>query len=94
MARTLSGLIDAQAMARKHPDSFDAPKMDELQNLTAGDLVKICRNSERFWVIVTDSSGGFITGLVNNHLISNRLPVGTEIRFPDKSVFDYQKGAA
>lgn len=89
MARVINGLIDAQSMALKHPDTFEAPSIEDLGRLSAGDWVKVCRNNERFWVAVIDVADGFITGKVDNHLISNRIPVGTEIFFRAKNVFEF-----
>ena len=39
----LTKLVDAQAMHREYPETFDAPDAQELAAIKPGDWVKICR---------------------------------------------------
>lgn len=46
----LPSLTDAQEMAKKHPDTFDAPTKQELSVLKKGSIVKVCfDDQERMW---------------------------------------------
>lgn len=84
--RQLDKLTDAQKMAQRYPD-FEAPSDADLDSISPGDVVKICRNRERFWVLVHSVDGNAITGEVNNYLIMNDMPVGTVIKFAKRHVF-------
>jgi hypothetical protein len=84
----LTGLTDAQAMARKHPATFSVPSDNDLEAIGDGTLVKICRNDERFWVQVVAFTAEWLTGEVRNELGSNPdLPLGALINFRRKNVF-------
>ena len=62
--------VDAQQMHKEHPDTFDVPSQDELDNLKIDDSVKVCANhAERFWVTITEINGEKITGLIDNDLL-------------------------
>ncbi len=77
----LCDLVGAVAMHREYPN-FYTPPPERLDRLQSGDVVKICRHSERFWVLVSDTFGSFITGTVNNALIepdNADLLVGTPV---------------
>lgn len=90
----LTGLVDAHAMARKHPSTFSIPPTSDLDTIMDGSLVKICRNNERFWVLVHAREKDRITGEVNNRLVHNPdLPTGTMVTFKWKNVFLVQGGA-
>jgi hypothetical protein len=77
MAKLTANLVDAQAMARAHPNTFDAPAQGELFQIMPGDFVKVCRNNERFWIEVTGRNGDMIVGAVANALVFNRLKTVT-----------------
>jgi len=62
---------DAQKLAKKHPDTFEAPSLDTFDKMIAGDLVKFSTSGDRMWVIVTGFDGDKIVGLLSNN------PVGT-----------------
>jgi hypothetical protein len=64
-------LVDAAAIARAHPNTFEVPTDDDLKGLAPGDAVKVAANSERFWVLLTvvTPAGGMI-GTVDNHLVA------------------------
>jgi hypothetical protein len=59
-------LVDAQAMARAHPYSYDAPSPAALEKLGKGSVVKVCDNWERFWVEVMSRDGDVFIGRVDN----------------------------
>jgi len=84
---------DAQKLAKKHPDTFDAPSLDNLDKLSGGDLVKFSNGYERMWVVVTGFDGDKIVGSLSN------TPVGTPgMKFGDiiemrmKHVYDVDIG--
>ena len=88
-------LVSAEDMARQHPDRFHRPPPVILKIIGVGDIVKVCDNRERFWVVVTHRKGNIITGEVNNHLIHSPLKVGEKIRFHIDNVYDvYSKEVA
>lgn len=88
MGVVLDGLIDAQAMASEHPETFSAPSSLDLSLIESGNPVKICRNDERFWVIVTDISDNTLTGEVNNRLTNNEdLSLGDPIVFEKRHIY-------
>lgn len=79
----LSGLVDAQATVD------DPPTPEELAGIQAGrSIVKICRNDERFWVVVTRVLAKRVVGTVDNHLVYNKdLPAGTEVAFEKRHIY-------
>lgn len=81
-----ASLVDAQERARQYPEAFHLPDIDDLQ---PGMLVKICRNRERFWVLVRKVTGGIIEGYVDNDLIWNSdLRYGTVVSFRACHIYD------
>ena len=55
-----------------------------------GDIVKISRGGERFWVTVT-KPGKEVVGTVDNELIftdKHGLKLGDEVRFPRNQIVD------
>lgn len=61
--------VDAQQMAKEHPDTFSAPSQGELDAIKPLSIVKVCYDKERFWTTVLDVKGGKITGTVDNDLV-------------------------
>lgn len=66
--------IDAQQMAVMHPDTFEAPTLDDLAALKVGDYAKVGAKArsgitERFWCYVVEIDGEKVTGTVNNDLV-------------------------
>lgn len=53
-------LVDAYAMHKKSPDSFDLPT--ETGDIMVGDFVKLATANERAWVKVTRRRGSRFTG--------------------------------
>lgn len=86
--KTTDGLTDAQAMALEYSGTFDAPSPAQLAGVDAECHVKVCRNSERFWVLVTGRSGKKIFGVVCNALLDNPdLPFGAPVCLEERHVY-------
>lgn len=87
--RAVKGLIDAKALAKKHPNTFFVPKDALVKKLKPGDFVKVARNNERFWLRLTGWVGKRWHGTVANHLINNDdLAHGDAIFFTKKNIYD------
>lgn len=88
-------LINAAEMERQHPDTFHRPSDQDLQAIRAGSMIKVCHESERFWVSVTRRKGDVITGTVSNPLLFSPLEFGEKIKFHIDNVFEvYSKEVA
>ena len=61
--------IDAQQLHKDFPGTFKVPPPEALDKLTAGDLVKIAVDSERFWVRIEGVDGEKVAGHVYSDLI-------------------------
>lgn len=77
-------ITNAQEMARKHPVTFQAPGLAELDAVKPGDFVKICvvennKGGERFWIKVLERDHINVTGIVDNVLVDIK-----SLRFGDK----------
>ena len=85
---------DAQLMAVRHPDTFEAPTLEELSRIAVGDYVKICAmDRERFWVQVTGIEGELLTGEVNNQLLMtdfHGLRCGDTVVFERRHVYQVE----
>lgn len=79
--------MDAQAMARETPDTFEAPGTNELNSIKPGSLVKVCDGQERFWVIVRGVKGNTISGEVDNELLGGQYALGELISFEKRNVY-------
>lgn len=87
--------VNAQAMYRKHPTTFYVPGDLELKALKPGCIVKVCYNSERFWVILTAVNTRNLEGRNLNMLTvpgNEHLRVGTKISFHTDNVYDIYAG--
>jgi hypothetical protein len=64
--------VDAQIMAIKHPETFEAPSIEDLNNVEVGNWVKVCheKGQERFWTEVVEKNGEDIIGRVDNDLVN------------------------
>lgn len=83
--------VNAQKMAIKHPDTFEAPTKEELKSIKVGSIVKVNTGNERFWTIVTKVKGQKITATVDNDLVMEEnedLTYGTVINFKKEHVYD------
>ena len=86
--RTVKGLVNARLLAFEF-DNFEVPPDSEIRKLKPGDLVKVTRNSERFWVRVDGYVGRKWHGTVSNKLIRNDdLKTGDAIFFTRKNIYD------
>ena len=79
--------VDAQAMAVKHPKTFEVPSTEELASIEPGCFVKVCTGRERFWVLVTKIRGNIVTGKVDNKLFTVPLRLGQSISFDKKNIY-------
>ena len=89
--RCLAGCVDAQEMHRNHRDTLSAPSNDELLDIKPGDCIKVSRNGERFWILVTSHEGDRIGGTIENKLFFSSLGVGSPIAVRERHVFDIHK---
>ena len=84
----MNDLIDAQEMAQKHPDTFESPSTEELNQIKEGASVKICNGEERFWATVTKISGDKVTADVDNDLLGDYgYNLGDEIEFEKRHIY-------
>jgi len=84
----MNDLIDAQEMAQKHPDTFEAPTTEELNQIKKNSSVKICNGEERFWTKVTKVSGDKVTAEVDNQLLGEYgYDLGDEIEFEKRHIY-------
>lgn len=85
--------IDAQEMALLHPDTFEAPSAEDLAKITVGDYVKVCPGEERFWCKVEeiDHGSGRVMAAVANDLIIYPWPVGEELDFETRHIYQILK---
>ena len=68
-----ANLVDAEEMSTTYPDSFYYP-LDDIEKLKVGDIVKVCDDYERFWVIIEEiRDNGIFVGKVNNGLVGGTL---------------------
>ena len=84
-------LLDAQAQALAHPDTFAAPSASALALLPRPgiDRVKVCDGMERFWVLVRSVDGDRVTGRVDNELLSGQAYAnhGSVISFEKRHIY-------
>lgn len=81
--------VDAQEMAKKHPDTFGCPSQNELSAIKVGYNVKVSYNNERFWVLVKKINGDEVVGQVDNDLVLEQpFSCGNLIRFEKRHVYD------
>lgn len=85
--------VNAQRMAIEHPDSFEAPTLEELAALVVGDVVKVCDNQERFWTVIKElKENDVIVAEVNNNLISGQeFNLGDLIEFKKCHIYAIHK---
>jgi hypothetical protein len=99
------GLIDAFERSLSHPDTFNFPGFDIVEQAKPGHFLKVGAefrdadsewSGERFWVIVRTIEGRGaatrLTGEINNELqctASHGLKLGDMIAFAPQHVLDY-----
>jgi hypothetical protein len=83
-------LVDAEAMARDNPQTFIVPEAARLDAVRPGWYLRVCRNNERFWVIVNRiQNGAFVGGIANRLVFADNLSfnMGTVIRVERRHVY-------
>lgn len=82
-------IIDYQQLHKDFPQTFEVPTQQALDNITKGDLVKICVDNERFWVRVETIQDEKVTGHIYSDLIhtSHGLKANDHIEFEKKNVY-------
>ena len=86
-------LLDAQAMHRKHRNTFEVPSDAELAALRPGDYVKVCAGRERFWVEVDEFDGATIHATVASALVltsEHGLKSGDALAFEPRHVLSVE----
>ncbi len=82
-------LINAAQLAIEHPDTFQRPPADEIQQLAPGCSVKICNGFERFWVVIQEANFPLFVGKLDNYLLfPNGLRFGGRLAFHADNVFE------
>lgn len=88
LPQDISGLVNARALSLEF-DSFDVPSSSEIRKLKTGDLVKVARNSERFWVVIDGYVGRKWFGTIVSVLKRNKdIKRGDCIFFQRKNIYD------
>lgn len=91
-------ITNAQEMARKHPDTFKAPVLAELDAIKPGNFVKICvvennKGGERFWVKVVERDHVNVTGIVDNVLVDIKsFQLGDKIEVKLTDIYSIMEG--
>lgn len=84
---------DAQKLAKKHPDTFEAPNLETFDKLRGGDLVKFSNGGERMWVAVTEFDGDKIVGmLANQPAMTPDMKYGDIIEMKMRHVYSIDEG--
>jgi len=81
-------LVDAQKMKSKYPETFWTPSDSELSDIKIGDIVKVCDDHERFWVIIESISNKEFIGVVDNSLLRDDIRCGDYIKFERRHIYD------
>lgn len=86
---TKYNFINAKQQNILHPKTFEVPTDQELNNLTTGDIVKVCHNDERFWTLIMSVKGNTITASIDNDLIFEQpFERGSVIQFGKENIYD------
>lgn len=83
-------LINAEAMAREHPGTFQIP--DSRGSLVVGDYVKIACEGERFWCVIDEVKDGIYSGEVRNAVFTPGLSLGSKIKFAPANIYQAMRG--
>lgn len=82
---------DAQEMAIKHPETFEAPSKKELESLKPGSYVKVSVMSERFWCEIISIDGENIVARVDNDLVctdEHGISCDDIIKFEKRNIYN------
>ena len=78
---------DAQKCAECF-ETFEAPTMQELENLKVGEFVKVAHSGQRFWTIIRVINGEKILAEVNNILLEpHPFKCGQAISFKKRNIY-------
>jgi len=89
----IEGLSDAKKLSEKHT-SFDRPSQADLRRIGVGDYVQVCRNGERFWLLVTGYVGKRWHGQICNRLYNNQdLKQGDRIFFMKRHIYNVRESS-
>lgn len=67
---------DATDNYHLHPDTFNIPTDEELEQIQENYSLKVCAHDERFWVSVVDVYDDIIIARVDNKLVSDQFNYG------------------
>jgi hypothetical protein len=85
-------LLDGEEFAKKSPDTFWIPPLEERQALKNGNLVKLMfqfeDGAERMWVAVEGCEGPYYRGKLDNNPISSQLEAGDAVLFEARHVIN------
>lgn len=91
-------LVDCREMAKKHPETFEVPSVDELTKIEVGDFVKLIfeeddKTSERMWVEVVSNDFPAFTGELNNDPFNiSSISLGSFLEFESRHIASVIKG--
>jgi uncharacterized protein YegJ (DUF2314 family) len=86
-------LTNAQDMGHLHPQTFEVPYEEELDDLKPGDIVKLCFESdgasERMWVSITAVDGDNLVGVLDNSpfLLDGLISYGDQVAFKKENIY-------
>ena len=87
----MKDFINAQEMAKEHPDTFEAPTIEELEGLKKDASVKVAIGGERFWAKIVSIDNGEIKATVDNDLLctdEHGFKLGDTISFRKEHIYD------
>lgn len=84
-------LLDGVKQNSLHPETFEIPSKEEIQQLTIGDVVKLGFEkkddmTERMWVIITHISGDQFEGKLDNDPVIIDIKIGDKVEFKAKNI--------
>lgn len=91
--KQIKDLISAKEKSQKYVDTFEAPTLRDLRNVSPGDFVKLSVPGYRFWVKVTGYEGKKIQGYVSNYVKCALVSPQDNIYFYSKHIYDIIKKA-
>lgn len=65
--------VNAQEMAKQHPETFEATSLQKLEEIKVGYSVKVATCGERFWITVIDVKDNNIIRSIDNDLVNSNL---------------------
>lgn len=87
--KAIKGLVNARLMHFEFPETFEVPSDSEIKKMKPGNMVKVARKNERFWVRIDGFVGRKWHGTVlNNLFLQEDLKKGDSIYFMRKHIYD------